>query len=783
MNDYKANLKSLLKRSVLPFGAVFSLCVMGGVFAAKQSEPLSTQPPSSTSSNPILTKDEQNTMIDSLVLVDESIPQVLGLLERLTGKILILPSNLPNAKINLNIPIPVTKEEALVGLKSVLSANGIAVSNMGEKYIKVIPVNRAKSTAPDLIETESLNKIPSSQEICSRIFTLNNLTAREAARIVYSSLTPGTSAVVTLDKANALLITDTLSNLQRIETLFTKVDQVGQIKEDIVFFELKNMGAIELKTKLENLQKSVLKRYLYGNTSFEADTRTNQLIVMAPAGNIALIRRFIERLDVNITPLTKSEVFRIKHGTSKEMTELIKKVVQQQQEKGEKEPTEEVKAEGQTPDQKAKLSLRQRQLLAGNEATSEAHTQFSNYLSIEADERSNSVVVYGTPTDIQQIGQLIGQLDVILPQVRIEVIIAEVRLTQGQVSGLETFGYKYDGKPSTITATSKGNLDGTALDLKKLSLNKFNLDLVLNTAKRDDNVTILSSPTLLTTHNREATIKVGESRPYISHSVTKLSDAGKNDPSTTSNEIKQEEAGIELKVKPLIGLNGVVQLDITQVIDDFSTQTVTAPGTNMQLPYIVKRKIQSFVTVNSGEVIVLAGLKQRDYQNNNHKMFLLGSLPVVGDALFTNKAKQEVVKELVVFIRPYALTDITAAQKDTKELVQNLTETTRTNVQHYMDKGQFKEPKLEDDKAKKKNTKEVKPKVSSAQQKKPHQHHSRKTNKAVKTAHMKQHKDLQRNKTHEETQTLSNDSKTSHKTSNRIVHRGNRKQAAANDSK
>jgi general secretion pathway protein D len=634
--------------------------------------------------------------VDSITLSDATVQQTLETVGKLEDRTVIIPNNLPsNVRINLNIPMRITKEEAIVGLKSVLSANGVAVSPMGEKYLKASPINRAKNDAPPLLEGQSIGNLVPSQEVCSRIFPLSNLTAREASRIVYSLLTPGSSAVVALDKANSVLITDTLSNLQHIEMLFGKIDRVGEVSEEVTFFTLKNVSASDAKTRMDSLQNGVLKRYFYGTTSFEADDRTNQLIAIAPPGNSPLINQLVGGLDVSVTPLTQTRVINVKHGSSKDLTDLAKKIVQQQNESTDRN----VAITGPQP----------------NPAGGESAARFSKNLSIEADERSNSVVVYGTPTDIQQITDLVNKLDVVLPQVRIEVIIAEVRLKKGEVSGLETFGYRVNDRTTNATYTpslgssgiSGGNVRASKIfgsakigdSTINLGLKPFSLENVLGMAKQNDNVTVLSSPVLITSHNREASIKVAESRPYISHSVSKVGDRA-NDPATTSNEIKQEEAGIELTVKPLIGLNGVVQMEITQVIDDFSTSSVTAPGTSMQLPYIVKRKIQSFVAVNSGEVVALGGLKQRNFKDTKKKMLLLGSIPLFGEKLFTNKDKEEEVKELIVFIRPQALTNLEEATDNSRAMMEKLTETNRTNVQDYIDNNTLDLSKEENEKDK-----------------------------------------------------------------------------------
>lgn len=613
-----------------------------------------------------------NSKIDSLTLVEESVQQVLALLEKLTGRVLIVASNLPKVSINLNIAHPLTKQEAIASIKSVLNANGIAVTPMGEKYLRVVPVNRAKSSSPELIDVQQIQSHAASQEICSCLFPFNNLTAREAARMVHSFLTPVVSSVVTLDKANALLITDSLSNLQRLGTIFAKIDKVGDVQEKIMFFDVKNVSVKELKQKFEDLQKGALKRYLLGNTSFEAEPRTNQLIVVTPVGNENIIQSFMDRLDVNVGALARSHVFRIQHGSSKELTGLVKRLVQQQNRQ-----------------EKTDLPVEQP---GPNAITNDQVAPFSKQLSIECDERLNAVVVYGTPTDIRQIQQLIEQLDVVLPQVRIEVIIAEVNLNKGQVSGLESFGYNHDGHTNTlkdiaIPALSSNN---SPLKISSLTFRHFTLDSVINTAKTNSNVSILSAPTLLTTHARESLIKISETRPYLSSVQTKSDSSTSPTAADISNStIEKVDAGIELTVKPLIGTQGVVQLEITQKVDNFSQESTTIGANKLSMPHIMRREAKSFVSIQSGDVLILGGLKQREVIDRKKRMFILGDLPLLGDALFSGKMKEEVVKELIIFIRPYVLSDVDSATQDTQKYIDRLNASTKLDINAYLENGQL----------------------------------------------------------------------------------------------
>lgn len=664
-------------KNVLLKPFAITTAIMGSVFigadAIRPEFTSENETPEATDYTQNLTVKQANkrasdTFINSLTLVNESLQSMLSLLERWTGKILIIGSNLPNATFNLNIPMPLTRDEAIAVLKSLLSANGIGVTPVNDKTLKISPINRAKSNSPEIVSREELKSRPGSQEICCCLFRVNNLTAREASRIVMPWLTPLTSSIVTLDKANSLFVTDILSNLQQLDKILQNIDKVGNVQEAILFFNPKNTSAESLKQNFEDLQKGALKCYLLGNTSFAADKATNLFTVVTPKGNEPLIRQFVEKLDVNIDPLVQHHVFRIQHGSAKDTTELVKKLMQQQK-------------------QLANAA-------GGANATNTNTEAFSQNLSIECDERLNAIVAYGTPSDIRQIQHLVDQLDVILPQVRIEVVIAEVALTRGQASGLESFTYNnfsttadkggVPTKQNMINIGAASIPEGTNIfSINRLNFRKFGMDTVFNTAKIDNNVSILSSPTLLTTHAREALLKITETRPYLSSMQTK---AEQNSPDIVNSNIEKQEAGIELTVKPLIGMNGMIQLEIDQKVDSF-TAGITV--NNMALPYINRRQAKSFVSVQSGEMIVLAGLKKKEITDSKKKMFLVGDIPLIGDALFTSKGKQERTTEMIIFIRPFLLKNPTEVQEDFSAYKNNLNMGTQEEVNAYLNEGHF----------------------------------------------------------------------------------------------
>ena len=586
---------------------------------------------------------------------------------------------------------------------SALAANKVAVVPMGDDTLKAIPINQAKSSAPRIVDREALPTMASSQEVCCCMFRLENLTAREGARTVMPWVTPLTSSVVALDKANALFVTDSLANLQQLDNIFSRIDRVGDVQDAILWFQPKNASVESLKASFEDLQKGALKYYLLGNTSFASDKNTNSFIVVTPKGNEPMIREFVEKLDATVDPLVQHHVFRIQHGSSKEITELIKKLMSQQKETN-----------------------------SGTQAGAST-AAFSEKLSIECDERLNAIVAYGTPSDIRQIQNLLNQLDVVLPQIRLEVVIAEVRLTDGQASGLESFGFKHgdgvitkptwntDGKESkkdtdftNQLAPGAASIPGVTSPILSGLVNwgkhsKVTIDGVLNAAKTKQNIKIVSSPTLLTTHAREATLSVVETRPYIKALQTKAG-SGATDADVSNSTVDQVDAGIVLTIKPWIGTDGTVQLEIDQKIDNFTANSMTVGSSNnrVTIPYINKRQLKSFVSAKSGEMIVLGGLKKKETTRTKRKTFLLGDIPGIGE-LFTGKGKSEETTEMIVFIRPVLLQNNDAVRADTELYKENLTSKTRDEVNAYEETGRFSDkPEMDEDDKRKQRIKELK---------------------------------------------------------------------------
>lgn len=636
--------------------------------------------------------EEPESIINSLVLVDESPGQVLDLLEQLTEKTILRQQDLPKIKINLNSNGPITLSDAILAVESLLSMNGIAVVDMGESFLKAVPAQGVQTQSPKLLTGSVLNSRPS-QKIYSKIFKLKYLSTKEGLATITAIGTKGISSQVPLEKSNAILVVDTLMNLQRIETLFEDMDKPLAFQEELLFYPIQYISATDIKSQLDALKKGNLKRYL-DSTTIEADKNSNQLIVLTHPNNKPLIDKVIQSLDVDIQPLNKSQVFRLKHAESKEVAAILKAII-----KGIPMPKQEGDSRAQLLE-KLRESVAKPAGMGSAGAPGERGQQFSESLTLEPDERSNSVVVYGTPRDLELVRGLIEELDVLLAQVRIEVIIAEVRLVDDQVSGLQSFGLALNLKdPTKANGTiTSDNIGGPAVNFHdiftptttNLSLPSFvaatiardSFNAIFRIVEQNRNIRILSAPMIVTTHNRKAIVKVVRDQPFVGESITDV-DTSTNLRSSTEY---YKDIGIVLEVTPRIGPNGVVQMDIHQTVK--TIVNVLDIGNGILAPVVDNREAESFVSVQDQEVIVLAGLQQRLSTVIRSKLWLLGYLPVIGDLWFSPTTCTEETTELILFIRPHVMNNMEEVGLVTCDSLQNNI-TAYDDVNTYINEGHF----------------------------------------------------------------------------------------------
>ena len=584
-------------------------------------------------------------------LRDETVAQVLDLLQKWTGKTVLRPQALPPNLYTLSLPAGATRSEALLAIETLLNLNGVAIIQQGERFLKVVPNNVAKSESPSLI-TESTLNLPASGRVASKIFVLKHANGQEVVTQIASMLNATLATPpVYFGRNNAILVTDSIMNLQKIETLLNQLDRPQLDVLATKMYNLKHAIATDVVTKLTTLLRSPAQTggapfRLSTGTTFTADERTNRIILIGSADQHTFFDNLIDTLDANADPNTMTDVIFLRHANATEVATLLTQLI-----------TGQTKATTTASGGKSTTGTNRVTTPTGNNAAPAAAAnsgsaqngadEFSSMTTVLADVRSNSIVVSGTKDDLRLLHQLIDKVDVVLPQVRVEVVIAEVTLTDADTSGISALGMNVtNGKLVGVSGTfGGGTLAGNGSAFATLAKgNDLSGIIALSTTPTKSDTRILSVPTITTTHNKEATIFVGESRPVITGTQSSAGTTGL----VTSSTVSQRDIGIQLKVLPLIGKDGSVQMQVTQQVEDILGQ-VTLDG-NLQ-PIIGRRSTDSFVSAMSGEIIVLGGLQRTQSLNDANR---LGPIPFLGD-LFGSSTKSTTRTELVIFMRPYVL--------------------------------------------------------------------------------------------------------------------------------
>ncbi|WPU30917.1 secretin N-terminal domain-containing protein [Pseudoalteromonas piscicida] len=259
----------------------------------------------------------------------------------------------------------------------------------------------------------------------------------------------------------------------------------------------------------------------------------------------------------------------------------------------------------------------------------------SDDLNMVVDERSNSLIFETTGEKYRSLLPLIKRLDVLPKQVVLEVLIAEVKLTdifkQGVTFALSNLGADITGG---FSLESKSDT-GLTYSLKGASGN-----IALNLLETNSNVNVLSRPTLAVRDGVAANINVGDKIPVVGEIITSP-DVG------SQTSVNYLDTGIELTVTPTVNAQGVVLMEIEQKISSQSTSGSGAGGN----PIILDRALKTEVIAGDGQTVMLGGLIDEKSTYNDRRVPFFSDIPLLGK-VFDGTDNNVVKTELVVFVTP-----------------------------------------------------------------------------------------------------------------------------------
>ena len=312
---------------------------------------------------------------------------------------------------------------------------------------------------------------------------------------------------------------------------------------------------------------------------------------------------------------------------------------------------------------------------------------------ITIDERTNSVIVRGTPTAIAEVERALKKLDTKVPLIEIEVMIVAADKTVAEELGIRWGGnqissansknamgsafetgnnaaiggtpassqmtpYLAGGTTTQTTATALGNVTTSAATaaaaINPVSLLPAAAGLGMSYVYRGPHAVLeaqlaamssaqktqtISAPRVITLNNLEA--KITNDRTLYIPTLPGANTAG---------TYEQVKAGLVLRITPSLinrmdtGEDSLVRLNINA-----SNKDIQAGGNNTY--GLAGNEVQTQVVIPDGSTFIMGGLTNDSRREGKDGVPLLQDIPILG-GLFSSRTSQQNLDETLFFITP-----------------------------------------------------------------------------------------------------------------------------------
>ncbi len=604
----------------------------------------------------------------------------------------VLGPNVRGRKVTLQTIGKIGSDEVFPLLLTILDVNGLAAVKAGSVY-RIIPREGAQQSPLRTIVGRDAAPGPATDEVLTQIVPLQFLDAAEAVNLLRPFVAQEGALSAHRD-TNLLILTDTAANIRRLLDILKTVDVAGAMDEPQII-PLKHADAQQLAPVLLQLFTSgrirggaaplgipgappvpgapprppaaALDPGAAGDRQplIVADRRSNSLLVNARKPELETIRRLVDKLDVNVYGGQRVFVYFAENTKARDLAVTLDAIYG----RGDRGPAGPAPGPG-SPIPAQPVSAPRPSGAAPSGVTVEGVPPQSE-IRLVADEVTNAIVVTTYPRLWKEIEETIKKLDRMPRQVLIEVLAAEVTLTDDTKLGMEwalrSGRFDVSSSPSgtlpsrpSSSLIPLGGVVPVGLNLFTFAADRFLA--ALNALASENKVNVLSSPSIMTTENKKAVINVSTSVPIVTAQQVPVATGG-----ITGNAITQtveyKDAGVILTVTPRIGEQGTVALDVRQEVNEVGAPE--PPPINS--PRFTKREAETSVVLMSNQTLVLGGLIQTRRTNIRIGIPGLSRIPILG-LLFGSKEEKIEKTELVLMITPRVVGTAVEAARITEEM-------------------------------------------------------------------------------------------------------------------
>jgi type IV pilus assembly protein PilQ len=275
----------------------------------------------------------------------------------------------------------------------------------------------------------------------------------------------------------------------------------------------------------------------------------------------------------------------------------------------------------------------------------------------------NAFIITGNKHRIDEVVSFIRLIDKPVPNILIEVIVAEANKSFSIETGIKAYisagdstvktgGQVYPntgaagGSGITLSSTSINNLLSKLDDKGIASIGKVapTFYATIQALEDNNNLQIRSTPKLSTMNGNKANLTIGQSQYYVEQ--TQNITGGVSPINSVTQRFNKVEANMSITISPVVSGNEHITLDITAEFSNFvAPKILNAPPGN------TTRKFESKIRVRNEEIIVLGGLEEESKSDSGSGVPLLSRIPVL-KWIFSYRKKARTDNRLLIFIKP-----------------------------------------------------------------------------------------------------------------------------------
>ena len=580
--------------------------------------------------------------------------------------------------VNIHTSGQIASADVFPIFQAILRLNGATAVKRDGIY-EIVPLPEAKKLPSLPSPPEDSGKPVSEERYVIQILPLKYIPVTEVSKMIKPFLSDGAD-IVEHPPSNILIMGDLASNVKKSMEIINLFDTDVFTGLRVRIYPVLNADVTEVAKEMEKIFSSFEVSTKSGRgvgITFTPITRINSLLAVSSIPNIfEKVEGWLKELDKIPMEGTKYSVFvyHVQNAKAKDLAEVLKQIyVTTKEKKSEfKEKVAEQVPRGTKP------------LPAAPSAPPSTSTEGGGVpegeINVVVDETNNALVVRSFARDYKGILETIKKLDIYPRQVLIEILLADIVLTDNAELGIDLVRYLDGGKwQQTIQFGEFSALAAAGPGLTYTIVEEAGkFSAAIKAAATLGRLRVLTSPHLLASNNKEAKIQVGTSEPILTNTYTSTGTGTATTPTGfVEGTIEYKDIGTILSLTPRISDGGLVTLELTieessldsREIgrkDTSTTAAVASSSSTFSVPAFNKTTAKTVLSIKDGQTIAIGGLIRKTKGDSSQGVPFLSKIPVIGFFFGKNKRTDD-RRELILLLTPRIITDESQSKTVTDE--------------------------------------------------------------------------------------------------------------------